>query len=308
MKKFLLFAICSFSMANAQVPNPGFEETISDGFTLKNWGAFFPIPFSFDLQTGTMISDEIIFQNGVGFSSPAGNCVTGSWAMMLTNAFNATTNKVIPGKASLFNDAESETHTGWNNGIPVAAGAEINRIGFDYQFFPAGDTDVVEAVIELFGESGERVGRAELTFANFEANFTYVYAPIQFTSPETPVFMTIEFNMAKEGSTPTFGSMFFVDNVVVNSTQLGNNTGNRNLFTVFPTAASNEINVVKNSTTVQNHFDFAIIDANGKMVKKQSVELTDSSVAIDVSDLSAGVYFLKATSEGASNATRFIKK
>jgi len=304
---YLLLAMFTMTMASAQVPNPGFEETISDGFTLKNWGAFFPIPFTFDLATGQFTGDEIVFQNGTGFSSPVGNCVTGSWAMMLTNALNVTQNSVIPGKASLFNDAESETHGGWNGGYPVAPGAVIDRIGFDYQFFPAGDNDVAEVRLELFGASGESVGKASITISGFEANFTYVYAPVQFTSSEAPVFMTIDFSMAKEGSTPTFGTMLLVDNVVVNALPLANNTNSRNLFTVYPTVANSEINIIKSTAAENSAYTMAIVDASGKIVKQQSLDITDVPASMDVSQLSSGVYFLRAESGSASSVTRFIK-
>ncbi|RZJ31600.1 MAG: T9SS type A sorting domain-containing protein [Flavobacterium sp.] len=304
---YLLFAVCTFSIAEAQVPNPGFEETLSDGFTLKNWGSFLATTVTID-ENGNSTSDEIIFQSGNGFCSPVGNCVTGSWSMMLTNAMNMTQNTVIPGKASLFNDAESETATGWNNGYPIAPGADVSLLGFDYQFFPMTENEVAEATLELFGASGQSVGKAVITISGFSSDFNYVYAPVEFTSAEAPAFMTIEFNMAKEGSTPEFGSMLLVDNVKVNFSPLGNNTNTRDLFTVFPTITSGEINIVKGNAATNDQFNVTIIDATGKIVKQQTVELGDSPVSIDTGKLASGVYFLKASSKNASNVARFIKK
>lgn len=309
MKKiYLLLAIITTTIGQAQVPNPGFEETISDGVTLKNWGTFFPSNIIIDVNTGEIITDDIIFQNGTGFSSPVGNCVTGSWSMMLTNAFNATQNVVIPGKASIFNDAESETHTGWNDGYPIAPGTIIDRLGFDYQFFPAGDNDAAEATLELYGESGEMVGKASIPISGFTADFAYVYSTVQFTSNETPVLMRLEFNMAPDGSTPTFGSMLLVDNVIVNGMPLGVNTSSQSLFTVYPTLADNEINIMKSTEVNNDTYTMTISDANGKTVKQQSISINDNPATMDVSQLTSGVYFLRAESGNASSVTRFIKK
>jgi hypothetical protein len=55
------------------------------------------------------------------FCSSVADAHSGEKAMLICNAFNITTNTVIPGKVSLFNSEISETATGWNAGIPVGA-------------------------------------------------------------------------------------------------------------------------------------------------------------------------------------------
>lgn len=304
---YILAALCAFGLADAQVPNNGFEETISDGFTLKNWGYFFPISITIDPETGENTGDQIVFQNGTGFSSPVGNCVTGSWSMMLTNALNVTQNTVIPGKASLFNDADSETATGWNNGFPIAPGTVVDRLGFDYQFFPAGDNDAAEATLELFGAGGESVGKATINISGFSADFAYVYMPLQLTSTEIPVFMTIDFDMAPEGSTPTFGSMLLIDNVKVNGLALGNNATAKNLFTVYPTVVEHSINLIGNGEITGN-ISVTIADAAGKTIGNQLVRLNGDAASINVDGLASGMYLLTAESSAGKSVTRFIKK
>jgi hypothetical protein len=306
-KFYTLLLLAFFGVATAQVPNNSFEESIGDGLTLKNWGAFFIQPFAIDVATGNVTSDDIMFENGVGFSMPVGDCVTGNWSMRIGNALNVTQNTVIPGRSSLFNDAESDFHTGWNNGIPLPENANVQFLGFDYMFFPAGD-DVAEAKLELFSAEGTSVGKAIITISGFSSNFEYVYVPVNFTSAETPVFMTIDFSMAKEGSVPAFGSSLLVDNVIVNHMALGNNKPNTSAFTVFPTLAENQLNIVKNTSGENRNFTISIVDVSGKTIRQQSMELSDSPSQIDISTLANGVYFLKAISGNTAEVTRFIKK
>jgi hypothetical protein len=308
MNKFYTLILLGFmGVANAQVPNHSFEESIGDGFTLKNWGALIIQPVTIDVATGNTTRDDIMFDSGAGFSMPVGDCVTGNWSMRVSNALNLTQNTVIPGRASLFNDAESETHTGWNNGIPLPENTNVQFLGFDYMFFPAGD-DVAEATLELFSSGGESVGKAVITISGFSSDFEYVYVPVNFTSTETPVFMTIEFSMVKEGSTPTFGSSLLVDNVIVNHLALGNNKPVSSTFTIFPTVAENQLNIVKNTGEEMRNFMISIVDVGGKTILQQSLEFSDSPSQIDISSLANGVYFLKALSGNTSEVTKFIKK
>jgi hypothetical protein len=308
MKKiYLLSTLFVTMLIQAQVPNNGFEQTLDDGFTLKNWGAFFPI----NIVVGP--GDEpieqpntILFDNGVSFSMPVGDCITGSWAMQISNAFDTVNNVVIPGKASLFDDSNSPTHTGWNNGVQLPDGALVQFLGFDYKFFPAGN-DVAMARLELFNEGGESIGVAEVQITQAVSDFQYVYVPIDFTLDDTPKFMTIDFAMQKDGSEVNSWSTLIVDNVVVNTMMLGVAQNQNAPFTVFPTVANTEINIVANDIAA-GQTKISVVNMEGKIVTREAVLVGGTATTIDVSGLASGVYLLNAESETGKSVTRFIKK
>lgn len=305
MKKiYTLLAVATIGFANAQVPNNGFEEVLDDGFSLRSWGTFHLLSVEVG-PDGIVNTSTLQFDNGVGFSMPVGDCITGSWAMQVSNAFDTVNNVVVPGKASLFNEAIAPMATGWNNGIPLPEGANVDFLGFDYKFFPMGN-DVAVARLELFNDEVGSIGVAEITLTQLNNDFQYIYVPVQFTSSATPTLMTIEFSMQKDDSEVNSWSTLLIDNVVVNSSMLGVRQNENKPFVVYPTMADSEINLVGNNVT--GDVNVSIINIDGKILKKQTVTLSGSAERIDVSQLASGTYLLQADSNSGKLVTRFIKK
>lgn len=303
---YLLFAMCGLTIAQAQVPNNGFEEILSDGFSPKNWGSVFIQPVHIDIATGQSVSDDIWFQGVNGFTMAAGDCLTGSWSLMVSNAYNATQETTIPGHAVLFNDEFSETANGWNSGIPLPDGAVVQFLGFDYKFMPMGN-DVAAARMELFNENNESIGVAEITLLPQTDNFQYVYVPVAFTMDDTPKFMTITFSMQKDNSEVNFGSVLFVDNVVVNTSMLGVRQNQAQPFTVFPTIADSHVNIMANASE-SGLVSATIFNIEGKAVAQQKLQLDGATGTIDVSALASGTYLLDVRNGSDNQVTRFIKK
>jgi hypothetical protein len=302
---YTLLAVASVTLAGAQVPNNGFEETLEDGFTLKSWGTFFPINVEVAPGGEPVQSNPILFDNGIGFSIPVGDCITGSWAMQLSNAFDTQNNVAIPGKVSLFNEAISPTATGWNNGIPLPEGSVVQLLGFDYKFFPMGN-DVAVAKLEVFNSGGESIGKAEITMAQTVSDFQYVYVPINFTMNDTPTFMTIDFAMQKDGSEVNSWSTLIVDNVVVNWSMLGVRQNENKPFTVYPTMADNTINIIGNA--ISGEIEVSVLNVDGKKVSTQPISLNGDAQSLDVSQLASGIYLLDIKSVAGQSVTRFVKK
>lgn len=303
---YLLLATCGLTIAQAQVPNNGFEEVLSDGFSLKNWGSVFVQQAWMDPVTGESGSDEIWFQGGNNFSMAVGDCITGSWALMVTNAYNATKQESIAGHAALFNDELSETANGWNLGIPVPDGVNIDFLGFDYKFFPMGN-DIAVAKLELFNENNESVGVAEIQIAQAQSNFQYVYVPVAFALDDTPKFMTITFNMQKDGSEVNFGTALIVDNVVVNTSMLGVRQNQNQPFTIYPTLVEDHINVMANNVSGSD-VTVTIFNVEGKELQRAKLPVDENGAALDITKLASGVYLLYAESGTEKSTTRFIKK
>ncbi|MBF6642445.1 T9SS type A sorting domain-containing protein [Flavobacterium sp. J49] len=295
------------STINAQVVNGNFE-TVKPNLLPSNWGMNFTQPVSIDTQSGGMVTNQIQYTTNIpSMVYAVTDSQNGQFAMEISNAFNTTQNQVIPGSATIFSDANQD-FPGWNAGIPIAVNAQVYMIGFYYKFLPVGN-DIAEAKIEVFDNNGALIGNAEVDIMGTNNQFEYVYMPINFTSNAVKDFMTISFSMAKEGSTPTFGSRLLVDNVVTNFEALDLlDTPISAEFLMYPTLADHELNIIPGHLQ-SDLIDYKIIDTQGKIIKQNTtVHDTNYIYTMDVSQLNSGMYFLQATSNTGSITKKFIKK
>ena len=303
MLMLILLAIpfCSY----AQVVNGDFEN-VKPNFLPSNWGMTFLQQIVIDAQTGEQLGDQIqytwCFPSMVYASFEPKD---GQYAMEVSNAYNVTQDVVIPGRATIFADSEQDG-PGWNPGVPVNPNNSIVLLGFDYKFLPVGN-DVAEATLVINDEMGNELGSASIDISGMHNTYTYVYAPITVTQAGTPAFMYISFNMAKQGSTPTFGSRLIVDNVIVNFSSLIVSENEQHGAKVYPTLVDNELNVIP--IGFSESVSYKIINSEGKIVKQSTVNQDSTYVyTMDVSDLNAGMYFLNIQDESSNSTKKFIKK
>ncbi|MGC4039615.1 MAG: T9SS type A sorting domain-containing protein [Flavobacterium sp.] len=297
----LIAPFCS----NAQVINGDFEN-IKSNFLPSNWGMNFVQQFGIDLETGETSGDQIQFTWCVPSMVYASfEPKSGFYAMEVSNAYNWTTERVIPGMAMIFNDPEQDS-PGWNPGVPVGPGGSVVMLGFDYKFFPAGN-DVAEAKLTATDEEGNEIGSATVEISGLHSQYEYVYAPMSIVHPGTPKNLYISFNMAKEGSTPTFGTRLVVDNVITNFSTLITEENESKNAKVFPTLADNEINIIPNGFS--NAISYKIINSEGRIVKQNSVNQDPAyQYTMNVSDLSSGIYFLNIQDGTKNSVKKFVKK
>jgi hypothetical protein len=105
--------------------------------------------------------------------------------------------------------------------------------------------------------------------------------------------------LAKEGSSPTFGTRMVIDDVRTGSL-LQNPTFQSQNFSIYPTQVQQEINLhwTNNSSTT---LAYQIVNQAGQICL--SGELNSSQNTLNVSYLASGVYFFKM-----GNTTRkFVK-
>ena len=299
----VLTSFCS----QAQVVNGDFE-TITCNFIPSNWGMTFLQQTAIDPQTGQTIGDEIQYTWCIpSMVYVSTEPQSGNYAMEISNALNVTQNKVIPGIATIFSDP-TQNGPGWNPGIPIAMNADVSMLGFYYKFMPVGD-DIAQARMQVFDENSNEIGHATIDISGTHNEYTYIYQTINYTSTASPAFMIISFSMAKEGSTPTFGTRLVVDNVVTNFAALGlgqNNLANK--FSFYPTIVDNEINIIPGYLQ-SDSVTYKIINAQGSIVKQNTVSNSSAYIyTMEVSSLSSGMYFLQAESNTGSVIKKFIKK
>lgn len=102
-----------------------------------------------------------------------------------------------------------------------------------------------------------------------------------------------------------YGSGFNVDNVVVTNITAGTNDFVKNNFKVFPNPATDVLNLTAMTTASINNV--SITDVNGRTVKQQNLNGV-SAAQINVSDLTAGVYFVSVDSAQGKGTMKFVKK
>ena len=310
MKKiYITLSLTFIAMAqiNAQVVNGNFEN-IKPNFLPSNWGMNFTQEITFDTETGESFGDQILYTWCIPSMVYASfEPQSGEYAMEISNAYNVTQDIVIPGSATIFSD-ETQDAPGWNAGIPVEPGANVTMLGFYYKFMPAGN-DIAEATIKVSNAQGDIIGSASIDIEGTNSIYEYIYMPINYNGNTGPAFMTITFNMAKEGSTPTFGSRLVVDNVVTNFAALGlDETPIENDFKMYPTVTDSELHILPGNMQSEE-VTYKIINAQGKVIKQNTVnEASDYVYTMNVSDLSSGIYFLHAESKSGSIIKKFIKK
>lgn len=309
-KKYtLLFLLLFFSCfcSQGQVVNGNFE-IVKPNFLPSNWGMNFSQAVSFDPVTGQSTSDNILFTSPIpSMIYATTDAHTGQYAMEISNAYNETQGEVLPGSATIFSDATQDS-PGWNPGVPVNPGATIQRLGFYYKFLPLGN-DVAEAKISVVDANGNEIGETHIDITGTNNQFQYIYSYVYLDYNATPAFMYISFNMAKEGSTPTFGSRLIVDNVVTNFQSLSTiENPNNDLFSVYPTLVANEINIFS-SNQRDRKINCKIIDSQGKIIKDNVVEKTANYIfTMNTSDLNSGIYVLQIESDSEKSIKKFIKK
>ena len=290
----------------SQVVNGNFEN-VKPNFLPSNWGMNFFLPVIIDSDSGQVTQDIIqytwCFPSMVYATTESKN---GQYAMEVSNAYNVTQDKVVPGMATIFANPE-EDFPGWNPGVPVDPSSTVILLGFDYKFLPIGN-DIAEATLQVFDDQGNEIGNTSLDISGTHSTYEYVYAPINVIQAGSPAFMYISFNMAKEGSTPTFGTRLLVDNVIVNFSSLIISENPLNGLKIYPTLADNELNIIPNGFS-EDSISYKIINTEGKIVKQNDVtQSTDYVYTMDVSALSSGIYFLNISNKSKNITKKFVKK
>jgi Leucine-rich repeat (LRR) protein len=74
-------------------------------------------------------------------------------------------------------------------------------------------------------------------------------------------------------------------------------------FRLYPNPASNSIKIISNSTIEQ----ISILDINGRLMKKMVINEQKPQYAIDVENLTYGIYFLQIQSNTSRKTSKFVK-
>jgi hypothetical protein len=298
MKKILVLSVIFVqTISFGQILNGNFED-VKPNFLASHWGINFSVPVSIDTETGESTTDNILYGSCIAsLCNSTTEAAEGNYGLEIANAFNTNQNTVIPGGAHLFWDGTQDS-PGWNPGVPLLGNISIDFLTFHYKFLPFG-ADVAEVKLTILNQDGVEMGIAQLDLPPTDANFHFVSIPVIYTEPGSPVHLYLDFNLAKEGSTPTFGTRMVIDDVRTGSL-LQSTTFNNQAFTISPTLVQEEI-VLNWTSQLQTDKSYQIINPSGQIC--QSGQLNSNQSTVNVSALSSGIYFFKI-----GNTTRkFVK-
>lgn len=82
---------------------------------------------------------------------------------------------------------------------------------------------------------------------------------------------------------------------------------NNNLFSIYPNPASDNLHIQFPETSFRPA-TISILDLNGKVWKQFHIHDTQSEESLDISTLSAGIYFLKCSNEKQDAFRKFVKR
>ncbi|UMY66157.1 MULTISPECIES: T9SS type A sorting domain-containing protein [unclassified Flavobacterium] len=294
MKKLYYLILLPALMA-AQVPNPGFEQLLSSG-QLRNWGYYYTVPVTLDPETGESSTPQIDYAGSTSFATSTPSSHGGLHALSIRNARFAETGEVIPGRAELFDDTNSDVHTGWNAGRPVEPGTVVDRLAFYYRFNALNGEVGQAELVAIDGDSNE-LAQVSLTLSDTAGAFLFAETSLNLPEGTAVAFVFIRFRMAGDGETPAFGSELVIDDLAVNAEMLQvdpvvkptqgfyPNPTEGKLFTRLPLQGA----------------PVSVVDMAGRRYS-----LPTSGSEIDASALSPGVYLWQP--DGQRQAVRFIRK
>ncbi|WP_309641060.1 T9SS-dependent choice-of-anchor J family protein [Flavobacterium sp.] len=102
------------------------------------------------------------------------------------------------------------------------------------------------------------------------------------------------------GPTGANGNAIWVDALTVNRV-LSTDTFFKSNFSVFPNPTSNVLNITNNSDSAINNIQ--VTDINGRIVKEVKINTNQ----INISELNAGVYLLKISTDNGTGTTKIVK-
>ncbi|MXN93112.1 T9SS type A sorting domain-containing protein [Flavobacterium sp. Sd200] len=97
--------------------------------------------------------------------------------------------------------------------------------------------------------------------------------------------------------------MIFIDSVIVTENTAGRNDALAKQFKIFPNPATSVVNIASPNVAIN---EVSFTDVNGRVVKTEKVNaLTDATV--NITGLSAGIYFMKVSSDKGSFVKEVVK-
>jgi hypothetical protein len=274
-------------MANAQIPNSGFENWTTEGSfeTPTGWnncnssatGSFYPVTKSTDHYPSSIGNYSIRVENKL----PLSNCSTYGFAQTSDNNNPCQPSFPIEGHPTMF-------------------------CGY-YKCFPL-NGDTIQIGLMLF-KDGEFIAGAELITTNTVSDWTSFSIPISsyVEADSATIVIAAFYNDSTCGFPfgPYGNSVLYVDNLSVDelTTSISEHHSINPRFSVFPNPAYNSININVDTNT-NDEMTFNMYSIVGNLVKNEA--LRNNEQKINISDLATGAYMVEVKTKGWSEKQKLI--
>jgi hypothetical protein len=141
-----------------------------------------------------------------------------------------------------------------------------------------------------------------LTPSVYPVTWTEVLYTVEGLPTETECKLAFRYFVTNGGPTGANGNAIWIDALTINRTLLATSEFFKGNFTVWPTPASNVLNIANNSEV--EIIAMQMTDINGRTVR----EVKGMTSQINMADLNAGVYFMKITTAQGTGTTKVIKR
>lgn len=302
MKKILTFLFCLniTVMISAQVtiPNSGFEQW--NNGSAMSWSSSFS-------YSGTLASFEY------EAAERTSDAHAGNYAMKLhpSEIDLSITTFSLPGMCHLgiFNTEIGLTSllgilNGGIGGIidaMIEGGIPCNRVPSKatawVKYIPSGE-DEMSATVRCYS-NGEIVAEGTYTSTTASGVYQQIEIPVTTSGNDTPDQINIIFSCGKNE-----GSYLYIDDVELVFEEPENPDGISECNAVFSVSPNPTSEVLNITSTMNGNYSARLFDTNGKMVWECNDLQGDTQV--NVTDLTAGVYFLRVSNNGLSRTQKVI--
>jgi Secretion system C-terminal sorting domain len=294
MKKQTLFLLtmCLVSLLQAQIPNADFEKINPDG-TLQNWGNVYIFSVYFD-SLGNSFSDDIVYDEAYMYAASS-EAHSGTSALRLSNAYNATTDQVIVASVSVDEDS---VFTAWGGGevVPLIS-YRPESFRFYYKFH-AVNPDSAYASLVLYNNMGVTIGIGEHLITQTQAVYRQQTVPITYYTNEEVAAYTLNFGTFYTtvgcSSGPNLGNRLWIDDVSFQDAATGIEDEQNLGFQLYPNPTQTSFRIESPSEILS----ISIQDLAGKSIDFIQKENNQ----VEIPEAAAGLYVVKITTkEGISS-------
>lgn len=303
--KLLIVSLFACSVANAQYLQGEMESwrTITAGIPQKTTEA----------PNGWFGTDSIVYAYGfiLGVNSPKqqmfkdGDAHAGSYAAKIITIDQGANAGKIPGtlvnakigiNMSGFDPNNPQNSITYSGGLPISG--KIEKVEAWIKYMPQGSDNarmLVSAVLDGQGANGQDsvVGVADTTFSAAINNYTLIDLTLDYPNNVTPDKLLVLFVSSRNSSSAADSSTMLIDDVSASYFSSGIQVPlfTEDVVSVYPNPAKDVIRLDALSSNA--NYTWQLISVSGQKLISQKVE--GANVTVDISTLSAGVYFYNVT-------------
>ncbi len=295
MKKIVLIicACVAQIVSNAQITNGGFESLNPSNMPIHWVPKFYLFPVLMD-SLGLPHSDSVVFD---GFMSKINttNPHSGNNAYEMRSGYNFTKKEGFSSGVRAMGD--SSTIGFFAGGFPYQP--SLNKLQFYYRF-ESEMNDTAFASFAIYDENEEEIYKADFNLNVYNSGYKEVNKTIEYPSSKIAAYAVLYFLTSKPESEPHLGSRLLIDDISLSSANFIQETSIGGIR-FYPNPIKNKVFI--ESINGENFDDISVFNLEGSLVFSSS-----NTEEIDLSNLKAGIYFLKVRNQKKSFTKKLIKE